>query len=198
LRWPSGEVATTPKLPPATLTRAIFIDMKRRKRDEPIEKFRHVLRSRLCRWAADNMEALRTADPAIPTDFQNRYGDNWRMQFAIADLAGEDWGEQARAAAVNLERSADSTTARVRLLAAAKQIMAERDGDISSQTLIEELLLLPESEWVERSKGKPISQKQLANMLKPFRIFPQQVRANGHQVRGYLRAHFEDAWSRYL
>jgi hypothetical protein len=94
-----------------------------------------------------------------------------------------------------IERASDSTTARARLLAA---ILNDHPGDISSQTLIEELVTMPESEWAEWSKGKGISQKQLANMLKPFHIFPQQVRVNGHQVRGYLRAQFEDAWSRYL
>jgi putative DNA primase/helicase len=61
------------KLPPATLTRCIFIDMKRRTRDEKVERFRHVddaglaeLRSKLARWAEDHASILREADPVMP------------------------------------------------------------------------------------------------------------------------------------
>jgi hypothetical protein len=193
------------KLPPATLTRCIFIDMKRRTRDERVERFRHVdddgladLRSKLARWAEDHAPILREADPVMPDEFDNRYGDNWRLLFAIADLAGDEIAERARSAAVVIERASDSTTARARLLAAARTILNDHPGNISSQMLIEELVTMPESEWAEWSKGKGISQKQLANMLKPFHIFPQQVRIGGSQVRGYLRAQFEDAWERYL
>ena len=35
-------------------------------------------------------------------------------------------------------------------------------------------------------------------MLKPYRIAPKQFKENGEKARGYLRAHFEDAWARYL
>jgi putative DNA primase/helicase len=62
------------KLPAATLTRCIFIEMQRRKRDEKIERFKHIddsdladLRSRLCRWATDSSETLRNAEPSMPT-----------------------------------------------------------------------------------------------------------------------------------
>jgi putative DNA primase/helicase len=193
------------KLPPATLTRCIFVDMKRRTRDERVEKFKHVddvglaeLRSKLARWAKDNIEALREADPIMPDEFENRYGDNWRLQFAIADLAGDDCAENARIAAINIERTSDNATSRAKLLKAIQTTLADRPGDISSQTLIEDLISLPESDYAEWAKGKPISQKHLTNMLKDFGIRPQQVRVNGHQVRGYLRAQFEDAWARYL
>src|SRR5262249_11101064 len=112
------------KLPATTLSRCNFIEVRRRKKDEPIEKFQHQddkeladLRSRLLRWSLDNAETLRNVSPSMPDTFDNRRADNWRLQFAIADLAGDDWGEQARAAAVKIERSSDTTTDGVRLLA---------------------------------------------------------------------------------
>jgi putative DNA primase/helicase len=196
------------KLPPATLTRCIFIEMQRRKRDEKVERFKHVdnseladLRSRLCRWAMDSANTLRDADPAMPGDFENRYGDNWRMQFAIADLAGEDWGEEARAAASEIEHASDNATGSARLLKAVKTILDEAengDGAIGSQQLIDKLIADQTSEWAEWRHGKPISQRQLAALLKPFRIFPEQVRIGGQQVRGYQRERFNQAWDRYV
>ena len=57
------------KLPPATLSRCIFVELRRRKKDEPVEKFKHQddseladLRRRLRRWAMDNEDALRNAE----------------------------------------------------------------------------------------------------------------------------------------
>jgi Protein of unknown function (DUF3631) len=46
--------------------------------------------------------------------------------------------------------------------------------------------------------GKAITQAQLARVLKPFGVAPEQVRIAGQKTRGYLRAQFEDAWERYL
>ena len=150
------------------------------------------------RWSVDNLDRLRGAKPSIPTEIGNRYDDNWRLQFAIADLAGEDWAEQARITAIELEHAADNTTARIRLLVVTKKILSEVGGDIGSQQLIDRLIADPDSEWAEWQRGKPITQAQLARLLKPFHIFPDQIWIGGHQLRGYRRSQFEDAWSRYL
>jgi putative DNA primase/helicase len=196
------------KLPPATLTRCIFVELRRRKKDETVERFKHTddsglsdLRRRLYRWSMDNEDKLRGASPSIPAELENRYNDNWRLQLAIADLAGEDWGDQARLAAVKIERTSDSTTVSARVLAAIRTILSEiGDGQdaIGSQQLIDKLTADPGSEWAEWRSGKPITQAQLARLLKPFRVVPEQVRMGGQQVRGYRRSQFEDPWSRYL
>jgi hypothetical protein len=86
-------------------------------------------------------------------------------------------------------------------LAATRKI---RDGlkngeeAIGSKALIDELTAQPDSEWAEYRHGKPITQVQLARLLKPYRIFPAQVRVGGQQVRGYEWSWFEDVWSRYV
>jgi hypothetical protein len=58
----------------------------------------------------------------MPDELQNRRADNWRIQFAIADLAGLDWGDKARAAAINIEGKTDNRTVGVRLLADIKAL----------------------------------------------------------------------------
>jgi putative DNA primase/helicase len=195
------------RLPPATLSRCIFIELHRRRAEETIKRFAYAdtdefsdLRRRLLRYSLDSEDVLRDAKPAIPVEFENRYGDNWRLQFAIADLAGEDWGDDARAAAIKIELASDSSTAGARVLAAIRKIRGDlNDGEkaVGSQVLIDRLTAEPDSEWAEYRHGKAITQAQLARLLKPHRIFPAQVRVGGQQVRGYEWSWFEDAWSRY-
>jgi putative DNA primase/helicase len=194
------------KMPAATLSRCIFVELKRKKGDEEVERFEHKddpgladLRSRLFRWSMDSAEPLRAATPAMPEGLKNRRADNWLVALAIADLAGGDWGDLTRAAVVSSEKITDSRTANVRLLSAIQTVFAGVEDDaISSADLIEKLTGDPDSEWFEWSRGKPISQKQLANMLKPFGVIPDLIRVGGRPVRGYHRWQFEDAWGRYL
>jgi hypothetical protein len=198
------------KLPPATLGRCVVVEQRRRKKSELFERFKHQddaeladLRSRLRRWSMDNEEVLHGATVAMPEGFENRRGDNWRLQFAIADLAGDDWGEQARAAAAKIEAGNDSRTETVLLLAAIRTIFDSiADGAISSEDLCVKLTVDPDSEWAEWGKSsKPITQNQLARLLKDHHIHPDHVRPKalgGKQVRGYQRSWFEEAWARYL
>jgi hypothetical protein len=156
----------------------------------------------------DNEEVLRTATVAMPEGFENRRGDNWQVQFAIADLAGEDWGEQARAAAVKIEAGSDSRTVNTRALADIRTIFYPKDDNgialeplerISSADLVAQLCAYPDSPWSEWKAGKPITQAQLARVLKPFGIAPEGIRLpNGATPRGYVRSQFTDAWDRYL
>lgn len=196
------------RLPASTISRCVIIELHRRKKEEPIEKFAHRddseladLRRRLRRWSVDNENALRDAKPLMPEEFDNRRADNWRVMLAIADLAGDDWGDKARAAASAIECATDTRTTGVRLLAAIKAAFdqTEHGGDtIGSEILIEKLTADAASEWKEWKAGKAITHAQLARLLNPFRIFPEQVRIDGRQVRGYHRSRFADAWQRYL
>jgi len=196
------------RLPATTMSRCIVVELRRRKVTEGFERFKHVddgdladLRGRFMRWATDSVELLRGVEPSMAEDFRNRHGDNWRVQFAIADLAGKEWGDQARGAALKVEAVTDSRTAGVRLLAAFKAIADESEHDaISSNDLVHRLTADPDADWTEWKNGKPITQKQIATMLGRgrFGIYPQQVWIEGRQVRGYRFADFADAWGRYL
>jgi hypothetical protein len=199
------------KMPPQTASRCLFAELRRRKKGEQIDEFKHEddselgdLRRRLRRWSMDNVDTLRAAKPSMP-EFLNRRADNWRLLFAIADLCvgPEDWGERARTAAGKIESGADSRTASTLALAAIKAIFDSSGNDaIGSEDLCAKLAADPNSEWAEWGKScKPITQNQLARLLKGHGIRPDQVRPEalgGKQIRGYQRAMFEDAWARYL
>jgi Protein of unknown function (DUF3631)/CHC2 zinc finger len=145
------------KLPAATLSRCIIVELRRRKTNEPIDRFAHVddaelseLRSRLLRWASDNLDMLRHANPSMPHGFDNRRADNWRIMFAIADLAGERWGEKARLAAKQLESASDTSSIGSRLLADIKRVFDENGCDpILSAVLVERLKEDAEAPWAE-------------------------------------------------
>lgn len=208
------------RMPPSTLGRCIVIELRRRLRGDIIDRFEHKddaeladLRRRLRRWAMDNTEALITAhraDVSMPSSFTNRRADNWRLLFAVADLCTgiEEYGDKARAAAVAIENKAESQTTSERALTDAKAIFYRTNDDgqpteilerISSAELVAQLATYPDSPWAEYRGGKPITQLQLARLLKPHGIAPQVIRMpSGGTMRGYLRAQFEDAWDRHV
>jgi hypothetical protein len=190
-----------------TLSRCIDIELKRKRASETVDHFRAIddagleeLRRRALRWLIDYAEALKDAEPAMPDGFDNRLGDNYRLLFAIADLAGGDWPEMAREAAQTLTHTVDVASFGVRLLADIKAVFDEDKADcLSSTALVGKLTAEPDAQWSEWKSGKPITQNQLARLLKPFGIAPGQVWiAADRQSRGYRRAQFEDAWARYL
>ena len=53
------------------------------------------------------IETLRDASPAYPSELRDRHVEVWWNLCAIADLAGEDWPEAARAAALALHVGED-------------------------------------------------------------------------------------------
>jgi hypothetical protein len=196
------------RLPPATLSRCIFIELRRRKKTEAIEAFAHAddseladLRRRLRRWAMDNEETLRSASPTMPEELANRRADNWRLQLAIADLCSgvEDFGDKARTAATTIESKADNRTASVRALAACKEVFDAKGAEVLfSEDLIAELTKNEDAEWSEWRNGKPITQAQLARLLKHHDIIPERVKVGELRKRGYVRAWFVEAWETYL
>ena len=124
------------ELSDALASRCITIQMRRKRPGENVERVRAdrqgwaaALRSRCVRWAADNTERLRGADPEMPSVLDDRAQDNWRPPIAIADLVGEDWPTRARAAAVALcaPRAGQEETKGVLLLRAIREVF-EKDG----------------------------------------------------------------------
>jgi hypothetical protein len=192
------------KLPNTTLTRCLVVELKRKLRDDCVEYFNglddaelRTLRQQALRWSLDRGDELKDAKPEMSEQFYNRLGDNYRMLFAIAELAGGDWLGEARAAAGRLSGVIDVTSRNVRLLAAIKEAFGTLEA-ISSASLVGALTADVTAEWTDWKGGKPITQTQLSRALGTFQIGPKQVRINTVQVRGYERAHFEDAWKRYL
>src|SRR5262249_4859720 len=153
---------------------------------EPIEPFRpdragHLdeLARKTARWAADHREAIKDADPDMPAGIFNREADNWRPLLVIADLAGGEWPGRARRAATAMHGAEGDDGPGVELwLGAVRAIFAERDADrMLSADLVKALVAIEGRPWAEYGRTrKPLSQNQLARLLKPVAITPNTLR----------------------
>jgi hypothetical protein len=137
----------------------------------------------------------------MPEMLVNRAADNWCLLFAIADLAGEEWGDKARAAALTIEGKNDKQSIGARALADIRRLFRDRGNPdcMRSDTIVAELVQDPEGPWAEYSRGKPLTQNKLAKLLGNFGVHSQNVQPEGmSQARGYKRVWLEEVWSRYL
>jgi hypothetical protein len=206
--WCPKAIALIGKLADTLEDRSIQIRMQRKTADDQVQRLRsdrigkelEPLRRKAARWARDVNAGLREADPRIPSELHDRAQDNWRPLIAIADAACGMWPGVARDAAIALAGSTgdDDRSIRAQLLADIRSIFQDRNiTRISSEDLTKALGDMIERPWPEWSKGKPITQRQIARLLKPFGIQPRQLRI-GEKVRGYeMDESFRDVCSRY-
>jgi|GEM_PF-268407 len=207
-------------LPDTTLSRSIVITMKPRRVGNPKEHtadFDHLdnetfarLRSQLMRFAADNGEANAKATPETPPGFYNRRRANWKPLLAIAETCGSEWKRAAWTAALAIEAVADTfdPSIGVELLWAIKAAFDARaeppknKDRIKSADLIDVLVADATAPWATYNKGKPISERQIARLLKNYEIVPKTIRlddgaAKSTTAKGYLREWFADAFARF-
>ena len=135
----------------------------------------------------------------MPPGIEDRDADVWEPLLAIADAIGGDWPERARVAAVALvgaARDAEPSLG-IRLLIDIRTIFDQTGADALPTTVILKTLVeLPESPWGDL-KGKAITDRSLAKRLQQYGIKPKVVRVGESTPRGYSKADFHDAWSRY-
>jgi hypothetical protein len=204
-------------LPDTVASRCIEIRLSRRTRRERGERFRvrklrddvDLLRGRLVRFADDHTTALALAEPHIPDELSDRQADVWEPLFAIADLAGGEWPERARRAAVTLAaRGSDGEESiRSRLLAAVKAVFDADGGDAVFTTRLIEGIAERDDEFStwwhppsDDKEGKPApwATRELGRLLRPFDIRSRSLRVGTRTAKGYRRDAFEEAWNRYL
>src|SRR5215470_13588127 len=159
------------------------------------------LRRRAVRWVADHLAALRTADPAVPDQLDDRQADNWRPLLAIADAAGGAWPNLARAAARTLAGSvveADQA-APVQLLADLRDLFATTLADkLATSVILRYLATLEDRPWADYAQGESLTPRQLGRLLDGFNIKARQIREGSVTRKGYMRSNFTDAFRRYL
>ena len=194
-------------LPDATMSRGIVLNLRRKLPHEQVERLRHAdpdlfeeITSKLARFAEDYGDQVRRARPHLPDALSDRDQDNWEGLLAIAECAGPDWVQRATAAALKLSDSnADSSSIGNELLADIRLVFVhEQVGKITTKNLIYALCEDEEKRWATYNHGKPITPRQLANLLAPYVIKPKTVRFGDNTPKGYDIYQFEDAFARYL
>ena len=210
--WAPIAIAAIGTLKDTLMDRSIIIQMRRRLPTEEVERFRadqtqHL--DRLCRmsarWARDNLQRIRDADPDMPTELSDRAWDNWRPLLTIAQLAGGSWPNKAVSAMLAINHpnaDAEGGSVGIMLLQDLREILtAYTDKNIATEFIIRQLTGndFLDRPWRTYGKGSPISAKQVSNLLKSFEIksdtrhFP-----NGPKLKGYVVEDFKDAFRRYL
>jgi putative DNA primase/helicase len=206
--WAPMAFAGIGRLPDTIESRSVRVPMMRKKPSERVERLREgrlkselePVRRRLARWALDCGKAIGEADPQVPDQLGDRDADNWRPLLAIADRVGGDWPRLAREAALELSGVADEDTPTVLLLADFRDYFEAKGIDrVPTKDMVSYLFGLETRPWSEWREGKPITDRGLARLLKPFKIEPGTIKlSDGATAKGYLREWFEDAWTRYL
>jgi len=95
-------------LPDTLHSRSVVVRMRRRAPNEKVEPWRnrlnapegHAVRERLGAWAQASAEQIEWPD--MPNGIEDRDADIWEALLAVADLAGGQWPDRSRVAAVAL------------------------------------------------------------------------------------------------
>jgi hypothetical protein len=193
-------------MPDTIEDRAVVVRMRRRAPGETVAPFRHrrdrpalgEIAAALTGWLAAHLAELERAEPVMP--LEDRAADTWEPLIAVADLAGADWPELARHAALMLTADHDQAAAvsdRIRLLADCRTAFGEAEA-LPTTALIGRLRSDPEAPWSDHGPDG-ITARRLADMLSDYDIRSDIIRFGEPigRVRGYHRADFTDAWARY-
>lgn len=212
----SNQVVTIPTFAMAALAgigampdtiedRAVVIRMRRRAPGEQAAPYRHrrdrpglhKLALRLSRWLRDDLSTLERAEPGMPVE--DRAADTWEPLVAVADHAGGNWPDRAREAVVTLTAEADDSrqvSNRVRLLTDCRAAFGTEQA-LPTSVLLDRLKSEPDAPWAERGPAG-LTPAGLGVLLREFDIRPRNIRfPDGLQAKGYKRADFTDAWTRY-
>jgi Protein of unknown function (DUF3631) len=194
------------ELPRALATRVIRIELTRKRPDESVADFypdditaeTKELRDVLETWATVSVDTLKAMRPNRVPGLRDRLQDVWTPLLAIADLAGVDWPARATSAALHLAAAGQEPTEslRVRLLADIRTSFGA-DQRLWTRQLIGRLTDDLEAPWGDL-RGKPLTDRTLAKLLKPFHVRSKPIRIGDEVFRGFDVAQFEDVWTRYL
>lgn len=191
-------------LPDTIMTRSVVIRMRRRAPSERVEPWRarvnapagEQLGERLREWSNTNRPAV--SWPEMPAGVEDRNADVWEALLAVADLAGGDWPQRGRVAAVSLVAASSDQggSLGITLLRDLRTIFGDADR-LPTETILNRLHQLEESPWADL-RGKPLDARSLARRLSKYQVRPQVYRDGESTPRGYFAADLADPWCRYL
>lgn len=205
--WGAKALAGIGKLPETIVDRSITLELRRKKPEETVDRLRHaepeifrILTKKLSRFSQDYSDKVRHAKPTLPDTLNDRAQDNWEPLFAIAEIAGEEWLQLARTAALKISINNDqSESVGVQLLFDIQEIYEPQCiARFTTSELITALCKDDEKPWATYNRGRPITPRQIANRLKEFGIISNTVRIGTLTAKGYQYWQFADAFSRYL
>ncbi|MGX9717106.1 DUF3631 domain-containing protein [Janthinobacterium lividum] len=195
-------------MPSTVSDRSITINLRRKLPNELVSKYVSLpndaivaLRAQIARWADDNRSRIANARPAPANLDNDRHEDNWEPLFAIAECLGGGWLEKAYQAAHALSKSHDEIKCggEELLRDIQKAFNSACTSKLATSTLIGILCTDREGPWSSYANAKPITPREVSNLLTDFNIVSKNLRFGTDVVlKGYELAQFEDAFARYI
>lgn len=199
-------------LPATVMDRSVPLILMRKRKDEHVDPYRGTDIRDLAEKAQNAMVGLpmifgtEIARPRsdMPKWMSDRKRESLEGLFTIAELIG--WGKRFRDACQAIlqddEYEDDVDTASL-LLGDIRKVLNEHTGDkIGTEELREKLRNLDDGSYDGDALG---SKHRLTFEIRKFNIRPQQLwipdrnaPKGGHNVRGYTKGMFKDAFARYL
>lgn len=204
------------ELPDTTHDRCIDIHLVRQNDRSNLGKFRvvlakpeaEVIRAKLESWgrsandmASEKIEFVKSTEPRVE--------DITEPLLAVAQRAGPEWSQRGRDAMLALFVEHEDQSTGAALLSCIRDIyLTKGKEEMTSSDLVAALIAVEQANapWVgwweaDIKRGQPHGpQQKLARMLGRFGIKPKRMLGDDFDdnIRGYLRADFVDAWSKYL
>jgi len=196
-------MAAIGRLPDTLADRCIVIRMQRKVSGEKCERPRKLetaeLNRKCVRFVADNAEAIGNGRPELPASLHDRAGDIWEPLLVLANLAGGDWPERARQAAVGLTTNAQENCPIGALLFDLFVVFNGRGAEkLFTREVLEGLSRFESRPWHSMRREKEMTEAWLAQRLRPYGIKPQTIRVGDDVGRGYLAADFTESLKRYV
>lgn len=206
--WGAKALAGIGKLADTIMDRSIILELRRKLPSEVVDKLRYAepglfeeLSAKLARFAVDHKEDVMGARPELPEQLNDRAQDNWEPLLAIAGVAGGEWPERARQAAIKLS-GCDSpvNTVGTELLFDIQEIFESKSLDrISTAELIKALCEDDEKPWATYNRGRSITPRQISTRLKEYGITSKSVRIGySNTPKGFMFEQFMEAFARYI
>jgi hypothetical protein len=196
------------KLPDTTRSRCFPLVLQKKLPGEKVEKLKQQfdgleLRRKCLRWENDHRDILRVEQLPMPEGLSARQEDISEPLLSIGIACGAQWADLVREAIVHFcnESKGDEGDAKRELLSDIrwgfeKQSPADR---MSSAALRDYLVGLEHRSWASWNDGRGITQRQISERLRGYRVTPHNIKLPDNRVvKGFYRADFDDAFSRYL
>jgi len=191
--------------------RCISIAMRRRRSGESVERFfySHVeveakrFRREMANWAKVSLDKIKRRHRRSDLEFlEDREAELWLPLFSVCAVAAPDRLEQLKAIALRIsgaKQADEPAELGLLLLRDIRGIFARSlEERLPTTNLLLDLKTLDESPWSAWSHGASLDARGLARLLRPFKIFPHNLRLEDWVGKGYERQDFEEAWAMYL
>jgi hypothetical protein len=201
--WCPKAISRIGRLPESLADRCIVLRMQRKTTKEQCERIKRLepgpLKEGCERFVAEHAQEIATATPEIPAGLNDRAADIWEPLLILAELAGGDWPETARRAAVELSANAEEQNPVGAFLVDILVLFTHYKVDrMFSRTMVEGLKSFGERPWSVWTRGKQVTELWLSQQLRPYGIRPRTLRIEEERGKGYVREDFVETWRRYI